>query len=433
MHKRLAVGVTAGITALTAAAAMAVPGAASAHPIHNAGLTIEASPNPITAGEGVLIYGQLKGADVADKPVVLYHRIDPASGFTEIGVTHTNTSGYYEFVRADGVVVSNRNWFVRGPGATHSRTIHERVSAVVSLNANATSSTTAQTVNFSGTVYPNHPGQKVYIQEQDSSFGNGWRTVASTRTGSDSNFSVDHRFRTAGSYTLRAQLFPGDARDQAGDSSTVNLTVEQVQNASFTINGSADVITDGQPVTVSGTLYQPGATTTTQDNVPVTLYGRMAGGQFKAIAGGSTDASGGYSFTQTPQNNMVYRVKTYSGSTETTANLFIGVEDSVTINASATTIAIGDPVTVSGTVTPQHSGHVIHLQQLNANGRWFDVLAGAVGANSNYSFRYAPGELGALQLRVQITGGPLNVGSDSAPVTVTVAGQAPVSSLPSAS
>ena len=48
-----------------------------------------------------------------------------------MSVTRTNASGLYEFVRADGVVNSNRNWFVLGPDNTHSRTIHEWVSANV--------------------------------------------------------------------------------------------------------------------------------------------------------------------------------------------------------------------------------------------------------------------------------------------------------------
>jgi hypothetical protein len=38
-----------------------------------------------------------------------------------------------------------------------------------------------------------------------------------------------------------------------------------------------------------------------------------------------------------------------------------------------------------------------------------------------------------VQLRVLITGGPINVGGVSAPVTITVSGLAPVSQLPPAS
>ena len=46
---------------LTALAAVAVPAMASAAPRHNRGLTINATPNPILAGEGVLIFGHVVG------------------------------------------------------------------------------------------------------------------------------------------------------------------------------------------------------------------------------------------------------------------------------------------------------------------------------------------------------------------------------------
>ena len=45
--------------ALAACVGTAVPGAAGAAPVHNRGLTIHAVPNPIIAGEAVLIYGHL--------------------------------------------------------------------------------------------------------------------------------------------------------------------------------------------------------------------------------------------------------------------------------------------------------------------------------------------------------------------------------------
>ena len=112
--------------------AVAAPNIASAAPHHNRGLTINATPNPIIAGEGVLIYGQLRGGDVAGQPVKLYHRINPSTQFSLIGKTTTDKFGFYAFTRAEGIVYTNRSWFVRGPAGAHSRTIHERVSAEVS-------------------------------------------------------------------------------------------------------------------------------------------------------------------------------------------------------------------------------------------------------------------------------------------------------------
>ena len=276
--------------ALLALVVLIAPSAASAapHPHHNHGLTIAATPNPITPGQGVLIYGQLKGPDSAYKRVYLFHRIDPRSRFTPIGVTHTNGDGFYEFVRADGVVVSNRNWFVLGPGNTHSRTVHERVFADVTLTTASATATTEQPVELSGTVFPAHPHQRVLIQEQDSVSGTAWHTISSAYTHGDSSFTTYYRFRTPGSYTLRA-YFPGDPRNIAGQSDPLTVTVQQDQNPSFTISGSAAVLTEGQTETISGTLYTAGSTTATQPNVQVTLYGKTAhGGSFKALTSGTT-------------------------------------------------------------------------------------------------------------------------------------------------
>lgn len=432
MRKHPTFGAAAGSLTLALGALLVAPGAAGAAPVHNRGLTIGTSANPITAGAGVLIYGQLRGRDHAHRRIVLYHRIDPAPRFTPIGVARTDAAGFYEFVRADGVVDSNRNWFVVGPGYRHSRTVHERVAAVLSLTGSTTSATTVEPVTFTGTVTPHHPNERVLLQEQDSGYGNGWRTVASTRTDGGSSFTLVHRFRMAGSYALRAYLHR-DARNLAGESSTVNLTIQQQQDPSFTISGSAPIVTDGQPVTVSGTLYEPGSTTVPQPNVSVTLYGATPHGAPRALASTITSASGGYTFTQVPTNNISYRVRADGHPMRESAPLYVGVADVVSIGASAPAVPLGGLVTISGTVTPQHAGHVIRLQQQGPGGHWFDVVSGRVGARSTYSFAYRPGQTGMLALRVQIPGGPANVGSDSPPLSLNVSGFAPLSALPSAS
>jgi hypothetical protein len=53
-------------------------GVVSAAPHHNHGLTINATPNPIIAGEAVLIYGQLHGSHPGGQKIVLHHRVNPA-------------------------------------------------------------------------------------------------------------------------------------------------------------------------------------------------------------------------------------------------------------------------------------------------------------------------------------------------------------------
>jgi hypothetical protein len=410
---------------------MAEPSQASAapHPYHNHGLTIAATPDPSTAGDGVLIYGQLKGPNSADQKIWLFHRINPAPRFTPVQVTRTNAQGFYEITRADGIVNSNRNWFVLGPDNTHSKTIHELVAAEVTLSASSASATTAQTVDFTGAVFPAHVHQRVLLQEQNSTSGNGWKTIDSGYTDGSSSFSINHRFREAGSYTLRA-FFPADPRNIASQSASISQTIEQEQNPAFTINGSSQELINGQTETITGTLYT-GATTTVQPNTDVTLFGRDASGGFSALQSGVTNGSGDYSFTTMPIHNTVYHVVT-SGK-QMTANLFVGVQDVVTATPSATTVTVGGTITISGTVTPDHTGHVVYLEKQNTAGQWIVVQASAVSTGSQYQFSFTPGLAGTKELRVQITGGPWNLGGVSSTLTLTVSGVAPVTSLPPAS
>ena len=434
LHRRSPIGaacsILLGLVALAAALLLALPSTASAAPHHNHGLTIASTPDPITAGDGVLIYGQLTGPNNAHKRIWLFHRINPAQRFTPVSVTRTNASGFYEFIRADGVVNSNRNWFVLGPGNRHSRTIHEWVSAVVTLKSSVASATTADTVNFGGTVFPAHDNQRVMLQQQNSTTGNGWQTIAVGYTDSSSGFSISHRFRTAGSYTLRA-FFPNDPRNIAGQSASIALSVQQQQNPSFTINASAQAITNGQQETLTGTLFAENSTTTPQPNTSVTLYGRQGTGPFRALQSSQTDASGAYKFTTMPSYNTVYYVT--AGHGEKTARVYVGVQDVVNASLGASTIAVGEAVRVAGTVTPDHSGHVLYLQQQNSAGQWVDVQTRYLTAASTFTFDYTPGMPGALNLRVQITGGPWSVGGISSTMPLTVSGAAPVSTLPPAS
>src|SRR5947209_20277591 len=94
------------LTTPAALAAVAVPRLARAAPRHNEGLTINATPQRIIAGEGVLIYGQLNGTNVAGQTVRLYHRVNPSPGFALVGRTTTDARGFYEFTRAEGVVLT---------------------------------------------------------------------------------------------------------------------------------------------------------------------------------------------------------------------------------------------------------------------------------------------------------------------------------------
>jgi hypothetical protein len=424
---RLRIAVLA--TALSALTFVALPGISNAAPRHNHGLTIDATPNPIVAGDPVLIYGQLNVPDQSNQTIRLYHRINPQPFFTLIGVTKTNAQGFYEFTRAEDIVLTNRNWFVRGPSDTHSRTVHELVAAEVSLAADQTSGDTLHPLIFTGNVTPDHAGQRVYLQAQTGA-SDDWTTLKAGRLGPGSNYSIAYRWRVPGERDVRV-LLPADVRNTAAASTPVAVTIQQTQIPDFTINSSSPIITIGESATISGTLDQAGSTTA-EPNTSVTLWeGPSVSGPFKSIQSVVTGSDGGYSFTEQPTQNEVYFVRTTVSPFSHTAKLFEGVQDTVTLSASSSTSTVGGNVTFTGSVTPDKAGHVVYLERMGKDGEWHLVEIRFVNASSNFQFGWTFGTSGVKTFRARITGGGQNVGGASPPVTVTVS-PVPVSSLPPA-
>lgn len=419
----------AAISLLAATSLVALPSVASARPIHNRGITIATTPNPITAGEGVLIYGEMRGVNNGNQSVQLYQHVIGTHGFTQVGTTTTNAQGFYEFPNSAGTVTTDTAWYVRSAGFIHSRTVLEHVQAAVTLSESASSATTGEAVTFSGTVSPNHAGEQVLLQKENDS--GGWGTVATATLDSSSSFSVPRAFARENVYTLRA-LVRRDGRNDRGLSDAITLNVQQKQVPDFTITSSSPIISEGGSTTISGVLDQPGSTVV-EPNTEVTLFGRAHGGPDMAIATTTTAADGSYSFPpQTPTTNTAYRVVTTLAPRRSTAVLFEGVMDTISMTASPTTVAAGEPVTFSGTISPNKAGQLVYLQRLGPNGHWLIVGLHFINPDGSYSFTRVFGHQGTAQFRTRVFADGYNIGAASAPATITVSGLPPASSLPPA-
>jgi hypothetical protein len=421
------------VTALSAAVA---PSVVSAAPRHNRGLTINAIPNPIEAGEGVLIYGHLNVPAAAGQTIVLYHHLAGSNlGYTKVGQTSTNSQGFFEFTREEAVVMTNRSWFVREAGIhqIHSRTVFERVAALVSLSASSTTAVTGQPVVFAGHVDPSHAGQRVILQEETAS--GDWRDLKGGRLDGGSNYSITKSWRFEGDHTVRV-VFPSDARNIRGTADPVTVAVQQKQIPGFSIASSDQLISYGQTVVISGVLDQSsGSVTTPEPNTPVTLWARNAyQSQFTPVADTATGSDGSYMFApQTPSYNTVYQVRTTLAPRRHSAVLFEGVQDVLTLTPSSATSEVGGQVTFTGTVLPDKAGHVVYLQRLGADGDWHNEEIRLVTNASTFQFGWTFGKAGTYQFRARITGGGGNVGGASAPVTIQVSPATNPTTLPPAS
>lgn len=401
--------VAAALTPLAVSGLAAAP--ASAAPLKH--ITINVAPNPIVTGDPVVIFGQLTGRNDANALIKLFHRVAGQARFTLVQTTHASPTGAYEFSRADGVVTTNRAWYVRANGVA-SRTVAERVQALVTLSGPADGSSLltgpAHPYTFSGTITPAKPGARVQLQRQESTGGGGWHTIQTGRAGAGGAYTIVHRFSVPGDASIRV-LVAADGRNAQSSSSPLDYQIEQAQNAALTINAQTNPLPVGTTETLSGTL-QGGA------GQLMTLVSSTDNTGYSPVATAMTDASGNYSFAQAPINSTFYRV---TGGGKSSAVLFVGVKDVLTLTVSSTTVAAKSSVTFSGSVTPNKTGHVIYLQRQNANGSGFHtIVVATVGANSTYSITRTFYEAGAKVLRVLIPGGPENQGAATAPVTITV-------------
>jgi len=416
--------------------AVLVPSSASArkHPSHNGrcAVNINVAPRQTVAGDPVVIFGRLRCANPAieaSQEVKLFHHVFGAPGFSYVQSTKTDANGFYEISRADGVVDTNRSWYVRSHGA-RSGVKRIKVAAQVTLSGPAEGPLLtgfANRVTFTGTVSPADVGARVVLQRQNATTGNQWRRIDAGVVAPSGSFTIAHTFVMPGDANIRV-LVRSQGRNIPSTSNVLAYVISQAQNPALTIQASADPISFGETVTIGGKLAG-GA------NQPVTLLARTARQHgFARVAQVSANAAGEYRFPpQSPVNSTFYRVQASDPSCYapgpavrackalSSAVLYEGVKDVLTAQVSSTTVQAGQSITFSGTVAPDHTGHVIYLQRQDASGTDFHVVqVGVLGAGSTYSIVHRVYDPGTKVFRVYIPGGPENQGAVSLPFTIQV-------------
>jgi phospholipase C len=183
-------------------------------------LTIATDPNPSTDGQIVTVSGRVLGPHRSHAVVLLWRRLPGQKRFHPIAATRTDRSGSYSMSAG---VSGNRWWYVTAHGF-RSRTVHQRVQALITLIPSETRAAPGDLVAFTGTVAPPHAGAQVALQQLGST---GWQTVAQGPLDPASAFSINYAFSSGGSYQLRLYL-PWGAHNINSYSPVVTVTVEGI-------------------------------------------------------------------------------------------------------------------------------------------------------------------------------------------------------------
>ncbi len=138
-------------------------------------------------------------------------------------------------------------------------------------------------MTFTGTVNPaTDAGARVILQRQNALTGNEWHRIGIGQVQAGGSYSITHTFRVPGDANIRV-LVRSDGLNIPSPSNILEYEISQAQNPNLTINASADPITFGQTVTISGVLAGG-------NNMPVTLLARTDQTRFSPVAQVNTDA-----------------------------------------------------------------------------------------------------------------------------------------------
>jgi hypothetical protein len=410
----------------------------------NCRLKIQAAPRFLQVGEIAVVSGTLvcpPPTSVSGLTVTVYERSAGTPGLNVAGTTTTDASGNYKVTTPP---LTTNSTFYATVGAAHSSHRAVKVMPKLTLSGPPDGSqlftgpgpvkTNAgghnpllNVVRFSGTVSPAEAGTEVILQREASIGVEEWRRIARGVVDREGNYLIVHKFVVPGDANIRV-VARATRKNAAAASEPLSYEISEAQKPGLSIESSSDPIAYGSPVTFSGTTASGAGTT-------LTLLARTrAQTAFAPVATTVSGTGGKYSFApQTPLQSTLYQV---SGAGRTSAVLFEGVKYAVTAAPSASSVAIGQPLTFSGTVTPAVAGHPIYLQVLNPSGVAFHVVqVGTVGADGKYSITHTiyNTALGGRKFRVKVPGDPQNGGIASQSFTVAVtAATGPVAPEPSA-
>jgi hypothetical protein len=442
-----ALAATAALLALAPAGASAAkhPGRkAHSHALRiHAGscrVKINTAPRFIAAGESSVVFGALRcpsAISVAGQTVTILQRSAGSSALSTAGTATTDPTGHYQL--GTPALLMN-SFFSAAALGSQSGQRPVKVAPKVSVGGPADGSQLftgggpfirshdrrlglSNRVTFTGTVSPADAGAGVALQREGSVGFEEWSRIAPLgQVGPDGTYSITHTFGTPGDANIRVVVRPSKVNSAAA-SETLSYEISQAQNPALTIQSSADPISYGAPVTISGVISAGAGT-------PVTLLARTRQqSTFAAVASAISTTGGAYAFpVQTPLKNTFYEV---TGVGKTSARLFEGVKYGLTAGASSNSVQAGQPLSITGTVSPGHVGQPVYLQAQYPSGIGFHVVeVTAVTAASTYTIIHTPFFPGAKKLRIKVPGNPENQGVASALFGVEVMSAPPAALTP---
>jgi hypothetical protein len=183
----------------------------------------------------------------------------------------------------------------------------------------------------------------------------------------------------------------------------------------LSIAASPDPSTAGRKVVISG-----GLTGNPVSGAQVVLWRELSGqSSFHQFARTTTDSAGHYTFTLKRGSVNADQQWYVTAEGLTSPTLQQKVNALVGLTAGSHTVTAGQPVALSGHVTPSHAGQVVLIEQIRG-GSWAVIARPRLSHASGYMLSHKFMRAGAVKLRAVLPADARNNRSTSPTLTVTV-------------
>lgn len=204
------------------------------------------------------------------------------------------------------------------------------------------------------------------------------------------------------------------------DSTTKTITVAKL-SSSISISPSPTTIKVGETTTISGSIIP------VRVGVTVTIHSRLAGGTWDTLTTVLTNEKSQYSYVWTPPEAGTYDVKASwlgdantLGAESTVETIAVEkLSSAITCSVSPDAILIGESVTVSGDIEPDHDGVTVTLDFTKPDDA-HELLYTTTNSTGGCSAVYTPDMAGDWSVTASSEGDEDHDGATSAPASFTV-------------
>jgi len=299
-------------------------------------------------------------------------------------------------------------------------------SYIVSLAKSSPPYYVKEQIWIQGTISPAHPGEDVvlYYKREDGP----WKVLDTAFMDSSGTFTFTFTFNSIGTYYVRAS-WSGDSDHEGVDSDVLSFSIEKAPSYIY-LTLSSNEVSLGESILLTGYISPAHSY---QD---VNLYYSQDAELWFLLATTTTDSEGCFLYSWAPESAGTFYFKAewlgdsdHQGAESEIWTLNVTkAQSNLTLILSATSINLGEIVTISGEISPVLSNVQVYIYISENGNEWALLTSTATNSQGRYSYLWSPATTGTYYVKAYWSGDANYKEAESSIATLQVDNAPPTSS-----